>query len=115
VWLRALRADRELQNAVANAPVLTAEYAFERPDLATEPIGDIVPEGIRPPNLHTVRAIYAQGLTKTNLDFTANASASWFGDVRPGMSGRFRDIKAAVEGTVRLRDLAGYGAPALSF
>lgn len=114
-WLEALRADRTLQNAVANAPVLTAEYAFERPDLATEPIGDIVPEGIRPPNLHTVRAIYAQGLTKTNLDFTANASASWFGDVRPGMSGHFRDIKAAVEGTFRLRDLAGYGAPALSF
>ncbi len=53
VWLRSLRADRELENAVANAPVLTAEYAFDRPDLATEPIGDVVPEGIRPPSLHT--------------------------------------------------------------
>ena len=114
-WLAALRADRALQNAVANAPVLTAEYAFERPDLATEPIGTIVPEGIRPPSLHTARAIYAQGLTRTNLDFTANASFSWFGDVRPGMSGSFRDFKAGVAGTFRLRDLANYGAPALSF
>jgi hypothetical protein len=114
-WLAALRADRALQNAVANAPVLTAEYAFERPDLATEPIGTIVPEGIRPPSLHTARAIYAQGLTKTSLDFTANASLSWFGDVRPGMSGSFRDFKAAASGTFRLRDLASYGAPALSF
>jgi hypothetical protein len=113
-WLQALRADRALQNAVANAPVLTAEYAFERPDLAAEPIGDVVPEGVRPPNLHTIRAIYAQGLARTNLDFVANASASWFGDERPGMSGRFRDIKAAFEGTFRLRDLPGYGAPALS-
>ena len=114
-WLGALRADRELQNAVANAPVLTAEYAFERPDLATEPIGTVVPEGIRPPNLHSARAIYAQGLMKTSLDFTANASFSWFSDVRPGMSGSFRDFKAGVAGTFRLRDLANYGAPALSF
>jgi hypothetical protein len=114
-WLAALRADRALQNAVANAPVLTAEYAFERPDLATEPIGTIVPEGIRPPNLHSARAIYAQGLTRTNLDFTANASLSWFDDVRPGMSGSFRDFKAGFAGTFRLRDLANYGAPALSF
>jgi len=114
-WLAALRADRALQNAVANAPVLTAEYAFERPDLATEPIGTVVPEGIRPPSLHSARAIYAQGLTKTSLDFTANASFSWFGDVRPGMSGSFRDFKAGIAGTFRLRDLAGYGAPALSF
>jgi hypothetical protein len=114
VWLRSLRADRELENAVANAPVLTAEYAFERPDLATEPIGDVVPEGVRPPSLHTTRAIYAQGLGRTNLDFTANVSASWFSEVRPGMSGRFRDFKAGFEGTFRLRDIANFGAPSLT-
>ena len=114
-WLDALRADRALQNAVANAPVLTAEYAFERPDLATEPLGDVVAEGVRPPSLHTARAIYAQGLTTTSLDFTANASLSWFDDVRPGMSGSFRDCKLGVAGTFRLRDLANFGAPALSF
>ena len=114
-WLAALRADRALQNAVANAPVLTAEYAFERPDLATEPLGTVVPEGIRPPSLHSARAIYAQGLTKTSLDFTANVSLSWFSDVRPGMSGSFRDFKAGINGTFRLRDLSNYGAPALSF
>ena len=114
VWLRSLRADRELENAVANAPVLTAEYAFDRPDLATEPIGDVVPEGVRPPSLHTTRAIYAQGLGRTNLDFTANVSASWFSEVRPGMSGRFRDFKAGFEGTFRLRDIANFGAPSLT-
>lgn len=114
-WLAALRADRALQNAVANAPVLTAEYAFLRPDLATEPIGTVVPEGVRPPNLHSARAIYAQGLTRTNLDFTANLSVSWFADVRPGMPGRFRDVKAGLEGKFRLRDIANYGAPALTF
>ena len=114
-WLAALRADRALQNAIANAPVLTAEYTFERPDLPTAPIGTVVPEGVRPPNLHTARAIYAHGLTRTSLDFIANASLSWFGDVRPGMSGSFRDFKAGIEGTFRLRDLANYGAPALSF
>jgi hypothetical protein len=114
-WLAALRADRALQNAVANAPVLTAEYAFLRPDLATEPIGAAVLEGVRPPNLHSARAIYAQGLTRTNLDFTANLSVSWFADVRPGMPGRFRDVKAGLEGKFRLRDIANYGAPALTF
>ena len=89
-------------------------YLFDRPDLATEPIGDIVPEDVRPPSLHTARAIYAQGLGRTNLDFTANISASWFSEVRPGMSGRFRDIKAGFEGTFRLRDIANFGAPSLT-
>jgi hypothetical protein len=113
-WLTALRSMRALQNEIANAPVLTTEYAFERPDLATEPIGDIVPEGIRPPSLHTVRGIYAQGLTTTSLDFTVNVSASWFSDVRLGMNGSFRDIKAGFDGTFRLRDFNGFGAPAIS-
>ncbi len=31
------------------------------------------------------------------------------------MPGSFRDIKAGFEGTFRLRDLANYGAPSLSF
>ena len=114
-WLAALRADRALQNAVANAPVVTVEYAFQRPDVATEANGALVPEGTRPPNVHTARAIYAQGLGKTSLDFTANVSVSWFDDVRPGMSGRFRDVRAGIEGKFRLRDLANYGAPALTF
>ena len=46
-----------------------------RPDLAMEAIGTIVPQGVRPPNLHTARFIYAQGWGDKRLDLTANAAA----------------------------------------
>jgi hypothetical protein len=114
-WLRALRTDRALQNEVLNAPVLTAEYAFQRPDVATQAIGTVVPAGTRPPNLHTGRVIYAQGLGRLSLDFTSNASFSFFDDERPGMDGVFRDFRLGIEGKFTLRELANYGAPTLSF
>ena len=114
-WLAALRADRRLQDAILNAPVITAEYSLDRPDVATEAIGTVVPEGIRPPNVHTARLIYAQGLVDTRLDLTANVSFSWFDESRPGMKGHFRDLRAGIEGKFRLRDIANYGAPTLSF
>jgi len=114
-WLAALRADRGLQNGIANAAVITAEYRFPRPDLAAHAIGTLVPAGTRPPSLHTARIVYARGLGRTSLDFTANASVSWFHEARTGVSGRFRDAKAGIEGKFKLRDLPNYGAPALSF
>lgn len=114
-WLVALRADRGLQNAIANAPVVTAEYRFQRPDMAAEAIGSVVAAGLRPPSLHTARVVYGQGLGRRSLDFTANASVTWFDEARPGMSGRFRDARAGLEGTFMLRDLRNYGAPTLSF
>lgn len=114
-WLSALQADERLQNAVANAPVLTAEYTFQRPDLATEAIGTIVPAGVRPPELHTGRVIYAQGWADSRLDVTANLSFSLFDELRPGMRGRFRDLRTGVEAKFKLRELANYGAPTLAF
>jgi len=114
-WLSALRTDRALQNAVLNAPVLTVEYTFQRPDLATEAVGNAVPPGTRPPSLHTGRVIYAQGYKRLNLDFTSNASVSLFADKRAGMSDVFRDFRLGIEGKFTLRELANYGAPTLSF
>jgi hypothetical protein len=114
-WLAALRSDKKLQRAVANAPVLTAEYLFQRPDLATEAIGTIVAAGTRPPSLHTGRVIYAQGPGALNLDFTANASFSFFNEERTGMDGVFRDFRLGIEGKFKLRELPNYGPPTLSF
>jgi hypothetical protein len=56
-WLGALNANRDLEREVANAAVVTAEYALQRPDLTKEAIGTIVPAGGRPPNQHTGRVI----------------------------------------------------------
>ena len=114
-WLAALRADARLQNSIANAPVLTAEYAFQQPDLTTAAIGTIVPAGGRPPRLHSGRVIFARGWADRGLDLTAHAAASWFDDVRPGMRGRFRDARSGAEAKFKLRDLAIYGTPTLSF
>lgn len=114
-WVSALKA---YTRAIANKAVITAEYGYQQPDLATDAIGTdpvVVPKGIRPPNLHSARLIYAQGIGSRNLDFTANLSGSWFDDVRPGMSGSFRDFRAGIEGKFKLREIANYGAPTLSF
>jgi hypothetical protein len=107
---------RAQQDAVLNAPVFTVEYSFQQPDLATaDTANSIVPAGIRPPNLHTARAIYAQGIASRRLDITLNASASWFQERRTGMSSLFRDFRAGGQATFRLREIPNYGVPTLSF
>lgn len=114
-WLAALRAD---ERSDFNRAVVTAEYSFLRPDLTAEALGAdpiIVPAGIRPPNVHTARVIYAQGLGDRNIDFTVNASGSWFDEVRTGMPGHFRDFRTGVQGTFKMRDIVNYGAPSLTF
>lgn len=113
-WLTSLRSFGVLANAVANAPILTAEYGLQKPDLAKVAIGDVVPEGGRPPSVHSLRVIYAQGVPRRQLDITANLSASVFDEVRPGMAGRFRDIRAAAEGKWKLRQVGSYGVPTFS-
>ena len=115
-WVRALAAFRKQQNAVLNAPMLTAEYSYQQPDLATAATATpIVPAGIRPPNLHTARLIFAQGIGDKRLDLIANMSASWFDEVRAGMPDSFRDFRAGAQLTVRLREVPSYGAPSLNF
>jgi hypothetical protein len=114
-WKEALEANQALMNVVANSAVLTAEYSYQQPDLATEDIGTTVPTGVRPPNLHTARLIFAHGWGGTRVDFTANASASWFQEVRPGMSGLLRDIRVGGEAKFKLREIKNYGVPTLSF
>ena len=114
-WKAALKA---YARSVGSKAVLTAEYGYQQPDLATDPIGTepvVVPKGVRPPNLHSARLIYAQGVASRNLDFTANLSGTFFEEVRPGMSGQFRDFRAGLEGKFKLREIANYGAPTLSF
>lgn len=115
VWLRALEGYEQVERGIANAAVITADYTFQRPDLAAADIGDIVSKGTRPPNLHTIRMVYAQGWPNHRLDVTANASASWFDEVRDGMPGRFRDARTGVEGKFKLRELRNFGVPTLSF
>jgi hypothetical protein len=108
----------QYSRAQSNRAVISFEYGYQQPDLATEAIGTdpiVVPKGIRPPNLHSARLIYAQGISSRNLDLTANISGSWFDEVRPGMSGNFRDFRAGIEAKFKLREIANYGAPTLSF
>jgi hypothetical protein len=109
-------ADRARQDAIENAPIFTIEYGFQQPDVATSATeNSLVPAGLRPPNLHTVRAIYAQGITDRRLDFTLNASACWFQEQRPGMNGLFRDFRAGGQVTFRLKEIPNYGVPTLTF
>jgi hypothetical protein len=114
-WLDSLT---KYSRAQSNKAVVSFEYGYQQPDLATEAIGTdpvIVPKGVKPPNLHSARLVYAQGISSRNLDFTANISGSWFDEIRPGMSGNFRDFRAGVEAKFKLREISNYGAPTLSF
>jgi hypothetical protein len=114
-WVDTLEAFQRQQDAVLNAPVLTAVYSYQQPDVATAASASaIVPVGTRPPNLHTAGLVYAQGILSTKMDLTANATASWFNEVRPGMPDAFRDFRAGVQATFKLRQLNGYGVPTLT-
>jgi hypothetical protein len=115
VWLRALEKDSRLQTAVLNAFTWMAEYSYQKPDLAKQAIGTVVPKDVRPPSLHSLRMIFAKGVPDRRLDLTGNLSASFFGDVRPGMRGNFRDFRAGGEAKFGLRTIANYGVPSLSF
>lgn len=94
--------------------MVTAEYAFQRPGVATEAIDDIVPAGTRPPSLHTARLIVAKGLSKGKVDFTMNLSSSWFDDTRPGQNSRWRDFQLGSEVKWKLKEIKSFGEPVLS-
>jgi hypothetical protein len=115
LWLDSLKSNARLQSAVLNALVVAAEYGYQRPDLATKAIGDIVPAGIRPPDVHSVRLLAAKGIGARRLDITANASASFFSETRPGMNSVFRDFRIGFESKFRTRDVRNWGVPTLSF
>jgi len=115
VWRETLDAYNRLENSIAGALVVTADYSFQRPDIATEDLaGGIVPKGTRPPDLHTVRIVFAKAPVP-DLDVTGNVSVSLFDEKREDMSTVFRDVRLGVEGKFKLRSLNGYGRPTLSF
>jgi len=114
-WLETLAAYDRLEESIAGALVVTADYGFQRPDIATADLADgLVPKGTRPPDLHVGRVVLAKTVVP-NLDVTGNASVSLFADKREGMSSVFRDVRLGVEGKFKLRSLNGYGRPTLSF
>jgi hypothetical protein len=115
LWSDLLKADDRLQSAVLNALVITAEYSYQRADLATEEISDIVPTGVRPPGVHSIRFIAAKGIGDKKFDVTANASASFFSETRSGMNSVFRDFRTGIEGKFRMPDINDWGSPTLSF
>jgi hypothetical protein len=115
LWVESLRANRRLQNAIANAAVLTGEYAYRRADIAAADIGTIVPRGERPPGLHALTFVYARGWAESQLDLTSNLGITFFDQKREGMTSAFRDVRLAIEGKFRLPELGTYGSPTLSF
>lgn len=114
-WLNTLRAEARSD---FNRVVMTAEYAFTQADVASADIGSnpvIVPKGGRPPSLHTARLIYGQGIGNRNIELTENVSVSWFDHKPPGVEDSLRDVRAGGEIKFKMRDIANYGAPTLSF
>jgi hypothetical protein len=110
-----VKANRHIFNQINHAWTASLEYALERPAIATEAIGDVVPEGVRPPDLHTVRLVAAKGLPRANLDFTVNVSSSWFGDARVMNKGNWRDFRVGAEGRLLLKQIPDFGRPVVTF
>lgn len=115
LWLDTLDGHARVEEAIAGALVITADYSLQRADLATADLaGGIVPKGTRPPNLHIGRVVLAKA-PLPNLDVTGNFSIALFEEKRDGMPSHFRDLRAGVEGKFKLRGLNNYGRPTLSF
>lgn len=115
VWRETLEAYERLEQSIAGALVVTADYSLQRADLATADLaGGIVPKGTRPPDLHVGRIVLAKA-PLPNLDMTSNFSIAFFDEKRNGMKSVLRDIRLGVEGKFKLRAVNGYGRPTLSF
>ncbi len=112
-WRDLLEADDRAYNTFAHGWVATAEYSLLNPNIAAEAVGG-VPQGTRPPTLHTARLVISRGLLNYNLDFTLNFSSSWFGDRLPGMTSLWRDAQVAADAKWRLRDIPDFGTPTFS-
>jgi len=115
LWLEALKSGSRLQSAMLNATVIAAEYSYQRPDMAAEGTDADLPVDVRPPGVHSVRLIAAKGIGDRKLDITANASASFFSEARPGMNSVLRDFRVGCEGKFHMRVINNWGVPTLSF
>ena len=93
---------------------LAVEYSLDRPDVAAADIANgIVMAGQRPPDLSTMRLIYARNYQPMVL--TANAELSWFNKTLPGMSGAFRDWQISAAATFLLKEIPNFGRTTLTF
>ena len=109
------RRNEALFNQLAHAWVVTAEYAFQRPNVAVENISDVISAGMRPPSLHTARLIAAKGIPRRNVDITLNLSSSWFETESVVEKGHWRDVQIGLNSTLLLRQIPEFGNPVLSF
>jgi|GEM_PF-6645622 len=109
-----VRAERALWDQLSYDWVVSAEYSYRRPDISVEGIEGFVMMGERPPSLHTARLIASKGISKANVDFTLNASSSWFGEARPGMQGLWRDAQVSGDAKFILKEIPDYGSPVFS-
>ncbi|MCC6540549.1 MAG: hypothetical protein IT162_23575 [Bryobacterales bacterium] len=95
--VKADAAHKAVYRQIAKAPILTFEYAFERPPLvkaaaaaaaATESTAATAPPA---PDHHTARLILAGSLLEA--EYTLTAASTWFHTARPDMSGNFRSFQ----------------------
>ncbi len=96
--VKADAAHKLVYRQIAKAPILTFEYAFERPPIiraaastTAAPAASTNTTSQLAPDHHTTRLILAGSLLEA--EYTLTASSTWFHDARPDMRGNFRNFQ----------------------
>jgi hypothetical protein len=109
-WVKSSDEHKALYRKIAKAPMLTFEYAFERPPLvkATAATSSNVA-----PDHHTARLIFAASIL--DAEYSLTASSTWFHKARPDMSGNFRSAQVGGKIDIPLGELSPLARGVLTF
>lgn len=90
------KANKKLYQSITKAPSLSLEYDYTQSSVVT---ATSIPTSTTPsapaasPNLSTISLVYVASVSSS--DYTLNATANFFNQTQPGMSGNFRDFQLA--------------------
>ncbi len=90
--------NKNLYQKITKAPSLSLEYDYTRPPVVAATSTSTATTSSAPatsPNLSTISLIYVASISSS--DYTLNATANFFNQTQPGMSGDFRDFQLAAK------------------
>ena len=103
------KASKELYQKISRAPSLSVEYDYTRPPVVTATATSTSTTPSAPAtssNLSTFSLVYVASVSSS--DYTLNATANFFNQTQPGMSGNFRDFQLAGKWDIPVGHIASF-------
>jgi len=116
-WVIESRKEKEIYGKIAKSPILTFEYALDRPPMVVAQTSTSTAPPtptLAPPDVHNARLIFAARFIG-NSEYTLNASSGFFRKSTPDMKGHWRDVQFGAKLDIPLPNIAKVGKGTLTF